>query len=37
MESDFKDDLADLMDESDTEFLVEDEQKDDNKDEGSGN
>ena len=33
MESDFKDDLADLMDESDTEFVVEDEQKDDNKDE----
>ena len=33
MESDFKDDLADLMDESDTEFVAEDEQKDDNKDE----
>ena len=33
MESDFKDDLADLMDESDTEFVVEDEQKDNNTDE----
>ena len=32
VESDFEDDLADVMEDSDTEFVVEDEQKDDNKD-----
>ena len=31
MESDFEDDLADVMEDSDTEFVVEDEQKDDDK------
>ena len=33
VESDFEDDLADVMEESDTEFVIEDEQKDDDKDE----
>ena len=33
VESDFEDDLADVMEDSDTEFVVEDEQKDDDKDE----
>ena len=33
MDSDFEDDLADVMEDSDTEFVVEDEQNDDNKDE----
>ena len=33
VKSDFKDDLADVMEDSDIEFVVEDEQKDDDKDE----
>ena len=33
MDSDFEDDLADVMEDSDTEFVVEDGQNDDNKDE----
>ena len=33
VESDFEDDLADVMEDSDTEFVVEDEQKNDDKDE----
>ena len=33
VESDFEDDLADVMEDSDTEFVVEDGQNDDNKDE----
>ena len=33
MDSDFEDDLADVMEDSDTEFVVEDRQNDDNKDE----
>ena len=33
MESDFEDDLADVMEDSDAEFVVEDEQKGDDKDE----
>ena len=33
MESDLEDDLADVMEDSDTEFVVDDEQKDDEKDE----
>ena len=32
LESDFKHDLADVMEDSDTEYVVEDEQKDDDKD-----
>ena len=33
MESDFEDDLADVMEDSDIEFVVENEHKDDDKDE----
>ena len=33
VESDFEDDLADVMEDSDTEFVVEDEHKNDDKDE----
>ena len=34
VESDFEDDLADVMEDSHTEFVVEDEQKGDDRDEG---
>ena len=33
MESDFEDDLADVMEDSDIDFMVQDEHKDDDKDE----
>ena len=34
VESDYEDDLADVMEGSDTEFVVEDEEKEDYQDEG---